>query len=71
MSNVHDARSTAEKSDFAAMTCNQAYVRPLDDDGEIYYGIYDAEGRMLAIAPTRAMARASIRQHDLVPVDAH
>ena len=55
-----------------------AYVRELDEEdrpaelptGKIY-GIHDADGNRLAIAPSRDMAFAVIRRNDMMPVSVH
>jgi len=55
----------------AEMTEGQAYVVPIEDEDGVIYAIADAQGRPLAMAPTRALAFAAIRQHGYEPVDAH
>lgn len=49
----------------------QAYVRPVREAGMTVYAIHDEAGQPLGVAPTRALAHATIRQHDLAPADAH
>lgn len=48
-----------------------AYVLPIRHDDATDYGIFNADGAPLAIAPTRALAQAVIRKYAMRPVDAH
>lgn len=48
-----------------------AYVKAAEIDGEAGYAIHGANGRMLGTAPTRDLAFAAARQHDLDPVSVH
>ncbi|MEO1020597.1 MAG: DUF1150 family protein [Pseudomonadota bacterium] len=53
------------------MALNIAYVKPVEDDGLIFYAVCGADGSTLAIAPTRDLAFALTRQNDFEPQDAH
>ncbi len=55
----------------AELFADTAYVLPVEDEGTVCYGIFDADGTPLAIAPTRALALAVIRKNGLEPADAH
>ncbi len=48
-----------------------AYIKPSAVDGSDGFAIHGADGRMLGIAPSRALAFAAARQHDLDPVSVH
>ncbi len=48
-----------------------AYVRASDINGTDGFAIHGADGRVLGIAPTRDLAFAAARQHDLEPVSVH
>ena len=48
-----------------------AYLRALTVDGMPGIGIFAADGTQLAFAPTRALAVAAVREHDLQPVSVH
>lgn len=48
-----------------------AYIKGAEVNGEDGYVIHGADGRMLGVAPTRALAFAAARQHDLDPVSVH
>lgn len=56
---------------WCALFADLAYVLPIHDEGEVCYGIFAADGTPLAVAPTRALAKALISTHDMRPVDAH
>lgn len=48
-----------------------AYVKPMTEDGETIYAVFTADGRLVGVAPTRALALLGARRHALDPVDAH
>ena len=48
-----------------------AYVKPVEIDGTTAFGIFAADGKQLAIVPTRDMAIATARENDLEPVSIH
>ncbi len=50
---------------------NLAYLKALTLDGTPGIGIFAADGTQLAFAPTRALAVAAVREHDLHPVSVH
>lgn len=50
---------------------DQAYVRPVTHEGKQGYSICSADGSVLAVAATRELAFATVRQNDMEPVDAH
>jgi hypothetical protein len=54
-----------------ALVADVAYILPISDEGEVCYGIFAADGTPLAVAPTRDLAMAVIRKHDMRPADAH
>ena len=59
------------RSGLAELFRGTAYVLPVEDGGTPCYGIFDADGTPLALAPTRALALALIRKNGLEPADAH
>jgi hypothetical protein len=68
---LHHAR-TISAQDFAILGLQDlAYVRAVTLEGTPGYGIFAADGTQLAFAPTRALADAAIREHDLFPVSVH
>ncbi len=48
-----------------------AYVKAVTIEGVRAYAIYLADGTQLAIAPSRDVAFAAVRQHELEPVSVH
>ena len=48
-----------------------AYVKPVEVDGAPAYGIFAADGKQLAIVPTKESAIATARQNDLEPLSVH
>jgi hypothetical protein len=48
-----------------------AYLRAVTLEGTPGFGIFAADGTKLAFAPTRAMAVAAVREHNLEPVSVH
>lgn len=64
-------RPTMSPEAFAAMASDAAYVKPVVDEGKPAYAIHAADGQALALAPSRDLAFALIRQNELEPTDAH
>jgi hypothetical protein len=48
-----------------------AYVKPVSEEGQTIYAVFTGDGRLVGIAPTRALALVGARRHALEPVDAH
>lgn len=48
-----------------------AYVRAVDTPAGPAFGLFAADGSQLGVAPTRDVAFAAARQHDLEPVSVH
>lgn len=48
-----------------------AYVKPVTEEGSTIYAVFTGDGRLVGIAPTRALALLGARRHALEPVDAH
>ena len=58
--------------DFRALGLEQlAYVKPIKADGRIAYSVHAADGTEIAVMADRAIACATIRQHDLEPLSVH
>jgi hypothetical protein len=63
---------TITPQDLAALGMqDMAYLRATTLEGMTGFGIFAADGRQLAFAPSRALAEATIREHDLEPVSVH
>ncbi len=48
-----------------------AYIKTVDIEGRSAAGIYSADGRQIATAPTIAIAQAMVRRYDLEPTLVH
>lgn len=48
-----------------------AYIRPVTDNGEMGYAVFAADGTPLAIFESMDAASASVRKHNLTPVNIH
>jgi hypothetical protein len=58
--------------DFAALgSQNLAFIRPVEEGGSVQWGIFSADGTPIGLAPSRDVAFAAVRQHELEPVSVH
>jgi hypothetical protein len=58
--------------DFAVLGVNAiAYVKPVHNDGHQAYSIHAADGTALAVVPRHDLAMATVRQHDMEPLNVH
>ena len=48
-----------------------AYIKPVERDGKTVVAVYAADGTELAVAESRDVAIAFVRQNDLEPLSAH
>jgi hypothetical protein len=48
-----------------------AYVAKVVSEGAVIYAIHAADGTRLALAPSRDIAIAAVKQHELEPVSVH
>jgi hypothetical protein len=48
-----------------------AYIKQVIVDGASGYAIHAADGTQIALLPSRDVAFATVRQHDLEPVSVH
>jgi hypothetical protein len=71
MNTTHDVRSITPQDLASLGMQNMAYLKALTMDGTPGIGIFAADGTQLAFAPTRALAVAAVREHDLHPVSVH
>lgn len=67
----HAAPPRLTQEQWWSLVADTAYILPITEEDHVCYGIFAADGTPLAVAPTRAMAMAVIRQNDMRPVDAH
>ena len=67
--NIAEQLRSITPQDFAQMGVQQvAYVRPAVVNGADVYTIYAADGTQIGIAPSRDIAFAAVKQHELEPV---
>ena len=48
-----------------------AYVKPVEEDGKAAFAICAADGTKMALAASRELAFAVIRQNDMEPASVH
>lgn len=59
-------------SDFAALGVQHlAFVRKVEEGNTVQWAIFSADGTPIGIAPSREVAFAAVRQHDLEPMSVH
>ena len=57
---------------FAALGLQDvAYLKPVERDGKTMIAVHAADGTELAVAESRDVAEAFVRQNDLEPLSAH
>ena len=67
--NIMEQLRSITPQDFAQMGVQQvAYVRPSVVNGANVFTIHAADGTQIGIAPTRDIAFAAVKQHELEPV---
>jgi hypothetical protein len=67
--NIAEQLRSITPQDFAQMGVQQvAYVRPAVVNGADVFTIHAADGTQIGIAPTRDIAFAAVKQHELEPV---
>lgn len=58
--------------DFVALGVSDlAYIKPVEIDGQGLYAVFAADGTQVVVLPSREVAVATIRRHDLEPVSVH
>lgn len=58
--------------DFALIGMQQlAYIKPTVVNGVSGFAIHAADGTQIGVAPTRDIAFAAVKQHELEPVSLH
>ncbi|MQP66757.1 DUF1150 family protein [Niveispirillum sp. SYP-B3756] len=63
---------TLTVKDFAVLGVNAiAYVKPVLADGQPAFSIHAADGTALALVPRHDLALATVRQHDMEPLNVH
>ncbi len=58
--------------DFEALGVqHMAFVKKVEEGGTAQWGIFAADGTPIGMAPSRDVAFAAVRQHDLEPYSTH
>ena len=71
MNNVERIRQISSQDLLALGVDNLAYVRPIVRDNQKLYIVCAADGREIVSLPSRELAEALIRQHDLDQATLH
>jgi hypothetical protein len=50
---------------------NIAYIKRITINDEAGYAVHAADGTPITVLPDRALAFATVRMHDIVPVSVH
>lgn len=72
MNSTSQTLRALSQQDFAAFGVNDlAYLKPVAEDGQAAVAIHAADGTQLAVVSDRAVAMATVRQHDMEPLSLH
>lgn len=59
-------------ADFAQLGSeHMAFVRKVEGEGSEQWAIFSADGTPIGMAPTRDVAFAAVRQHEMEPLSVH
>ena len=68
---TNPARETGAEAFALLGAPSLAFIGPVETDGGRAFGIHAANGKLLAVMPSRDLAFAAARRNDLEPVDVH
>ncbi|CAA7624407.1 DUF1150 family protein [Magnetospirillum sp. UT-4] len=69
---VHQPQKAMSAADFASWGMpHLAFVKRVELDEQVGWSIHAADGTHMGLAPSRDLAFAAIRQHELEPVSVH
>ncbi len=68
MTNAESIRQISQQDLMALGVSDLAYVKPIEIEGQRLFAVYTADGTQVTVLPTREVAIATIRRHDLEPV---
>ena len=71
MNNAENIRQISPQGLSGLGVSDLAYVKPVETDGQRLFAVHAADGTEIAVVPTRDVAIAMIRRHDLEPVSVH
>ena len=70
--NVTEKLREMSSQDFALVGMQQlAYIKPTVIEGVTGFSIHAADGTQIGMAPSRDIAFAAVKQHELEPVSLH
>ena len=70
--NTSDKLRTISPQEFALLGMQDvAYIRRVTVNDEAGFAIHAADGTEVAVLPSRELAFATVRQHDLEPMSVH
>ncbi len=71
MNDATNFRHLTARELYALGVENVAYVKTVTENGVMAWAAYAADGTRLGLMPTRELAFAVLKQHDLEPVSVH
>ena len=71
MMTEHGFKSLTPAEWQASMLNQVAYIKPVQENGQMAFSVHAADGTPLAIIGDRDTAFAAVRNHDLEPVSVH
>lgn len=55
----------------AELSRRQAYIKRVREEDDVFWAVFGPSGRLVALAPDRATARAAARHFGLEPAETH
>ena len=71
MNNAEDVRRMSPGDLMVLGVSNLAYVKPVEVEGQSLFAVFTADGKQVAMLPSREAAVATILRHDLEAVSIH
>jgi len=68
---THRAEIPSQRELLAFGAEDTAYVKRVHEEGETFYAIFQGDGTQIGAAPSRDLAFAAIRQHEMEPLSVH
>lgn len=71
MNDAINLRHISARELYALGVEHVAYVKTVTENGATAWAVHAADGTRLGLMPTRELAFAALKQHDLEPVSVH
>ncbi len=71
MNNAQNTRQISPQDFIALGVTHLAYVKAVEIEGQEFFAVHAADGTQMAVLPSREVAVATLRRHDLEPVSVH